>query len=878
MEIPAKYNPSQTEDKWYAYWLEHKFFHSEPDSREPYTIVIPPPNVTGILHMGHVLNNTLNDVLIRKARMDGKNACWVPGTDHASIATENKVVAKLKGMGIRKEDLSREEFLKYAWEWKEEHGGIILKQLRKLGASCDWDRTRFTMEPELSEAVINTFVYFYKKGWIYRGVRMVNWDPEGHTAVSDDEVIHRDTASKFYHMRYFISDGQGNPTDKYIVVATTRPETIMADAAVCVNPNDERHRWLKGKKVLIPLINKEIPIIEDEYVEMDFGTGCLKVTPAHDAHDYEIGLRHNLPVLDIIDDHGRLNEDAQILVGEDRFEARKKIAKMLEEAGNIEKIEDYTSPIGYSERTNCVIEPRLSAQWFLKMDQLAPTALASVEDGFIKFIPDKYRNTYRHWMENAHDWCISRQLWWGQRIPAWYLPDGSYVVEPDAEKALEAARAINPALNAEDLHQDEDVLDTWFSSWLWPISVFDPQMPGQPDHKPNADLSYYYPTNDLVTGPDIIFFWVARMIMAGNEFMKDVPFRNVYFTGIVRDKLGRKMSKTLGNSPDPLVLIEKYGADAVRLGMLLCSSAGSDILYDESQVEQGRNFCNKIWNAFRLVKGWNTDASVAQPESSAAAVKWFDSLLSQTLEIVEDHFAKFRISDALMTIYKLFWDDFCAWYLEAVKPAYGCGMDVQTYNATVGFFDSLLRMIHPIMPFITEELWQALEPRKEGETIMLQRYPQAKAYDAAFIESFRMACEAVAAVRNVRQEKGLSPKDALELRLDAAFPEDCVPVLVKLANVKVSRGEAEGQGVSAMVRTSKIFIVLEGLVNVEEEIAKLESELKYYRGFLESVRRKLSNEKFVNGAPEAVVANERKKEADALQKIESIESSLKSLK
>ena len=878
MEIPAKYNPSQTEDKWYAYWLEHKFFHSEPDSREPYTIVIPPPNVTGILHMGHVLNNTLNDVLIRKARMDGKNACWVPGTDHASIATENKVVAKLKGMGIRKEDLSREEFLKYAWEWKEEHGGIILKQLRKLGASCDWDRTRFTMEPELSEAVINTFVYFYKKGWIYRGVRMVNWDPEGHTAVSDDEVIHRDTASKFYHMRYFISDGQGNPTDRYIVVATTRPETIMADAAVCVNPNDERHRWLKGKKVLIPLINKEIPIIEDEYVEMDFGTGCLKVTPAHDAHDYEIGLRHNLPVIDIIDDHGRLNEDAQILVGEDRFEARKKIAIMLEEAGNIEKIEDYTSPIGYSERTNCVIEPRLSAQWFLKMDQLAPTALASVEDGFIKFIPDKYRNTYRHWMENAKDWCISRQLWWGQRIPAWYLPDGSYVVEPDAEKALEAARAINPALNAEDLHQDEDVLDTWFSSWLWPISVFDPQMPGQPDHKPNADLSYYYPTNDLVTGPDIIFFWVARMIMAGNEFMKDVPFRNVYFTGIVRDKLGRKMSKTLGNSPDPLVLIEKYGADAVRLGMLLCSSAGSDILYDESQVEQGRNFCNKIWNAFRLVKGWNIDASAAQPESSAAAVNWFDSLLRQTLEIVEDHFAKFRISDALMTIYKLFWDDFCAWYLEAVKPAYGCGMDVQTYNATVGFFDSLLRMIHPIMPFITEELWQALEPRKEGETIMLQRYPQAKAYDAAFIESFRMACEAVAAVRNVRQEKGLSPKDALELRLDAAFPEDCVPVLVKLANVKVSRGEAEGQGVSAMVRTSKIFIVLEGLVNVEEEIAKLESELKYYRGFLESVRRKLSNEKFVNGAPEAVVANERKKEADALQKIESIESSLKSLK
>ena len=654
MELSKKYNPSEVEDKWYAYWLKYKFFHSEPDNREPYTIVIPPPNVTGILHMGHVLNNTLNDVLIRKARMDGKNACWVPGTDHASIATENKVVAKLKDMGIKKEDLTREEFLKYAWEWKEEHGGIILQQLRKLGASCDWDRTRFTMEPELNEAVINTFVYFYKKGWIYRGVRMVNWDPVGHTAVSDDEVIHRDTQSHFYHMRYFISDGQGHPSDKYIVVATTRPETIMADAAICVNPKDERHHWMRGKKVLIPLINKEIPIIEDEYVEMDFGTGCLKVTPAHDANDYEIGLRHNLPILDIIDDNGCLNEDAQILVGEDRFVAREKIVQMLQEAGNIEKIEDYTSPVGYSERTDAVIEPKLSAQRFLKMEELAPAALAKVEDGLIKFIPDKYRNTYRHWMENARDWCISRQLWWGQRIPAYYLPDGSYVVENSFEKALSAAQALNPSIKAEDLRQDEDVLDTWFSSWLWPISVFDPKMPGNPEHKPNADLAYYYPTNDLVTGPDIIFFWVARMIMAGGEFMGDVPFRNVYFTGIVRDKLGRKMSKTLGNSPNPLDLIDKYGADAVRLGMLLCSSAGSDILYDESQIEQGRNFCGKIWNAFRLISGWSVDEKAEQSDANRLAVKWFDNLLSKSIEQIEDHYAKFRISDALMTIYKLF--------------------------------------------------------------------------------------------------------------------------------------------------------------------------------------------------------------------------------
>lgn len=879
MELSAKYNPSEVEDKWYAYWLKHKIFHSEPDEREPYTIVIPPPNVTGILHMGHVLNNTLNDVLIRKARMDGKNACWVPGTDHASIATESKVVAKLKGMGISKEDISREEFLKYAWEWKEEHGGIILNQLRKLGASCDWDRTRFTMEAELSEAVINTFVYFYKKGWIYRGVRMVNWDPEGHTAVSDDEVIHRDTKSHFYHMRYFISDGNGKATDKYIVVATTRPETIMADAAICVNPNDERHKWMWDKKVLIPLINKEIPIIRDDYVEMDFGTGCLKVTPAHDAHDYEIGMRHNLPVTDIIDDHGRLTGEAQILVGEDRFEARKKIVEMLKEAGNMERIEDYTSPVGYSERTNAVIEPRLSAQWFLKMDELASSALASVEDGYIKFIPDKYRNTYRHWMENARDWCISRQLWWGQQIPAYYLPDGRFVVENSAEKALEAAKALDPKITASELRRDEDVLDTWFSSWLWPISVFDPQMPGQPEHSPNKDLSYYYPTNDLVTGPDIIFFWVARMIMAGNEFMKDIPFHNVYFTGIVRDKLGRKMSKTLGNSPDPLDLIAKYGADAVRLGMLLCSSAGSDILYDESQIEQGRNFCNKIWNAYRLISGWNADSSAVLPESSAVAVKWFEAKLDKTIEEINEHFAKFRISDALMALYKLFWDDFCAWYLEAVKPAYGVGMDSLTLSKTREFLEKLLKMIHPIMPFISEELWQNMAERADGQTIMNQTYPRAGAWSQEVIDSFEMACEAVAGVRNARQDKGISPKEVLELSLDPTFPENVTCVVSKLANVNITTGKAEsGAGMSFMVGTGKAFIALEGLVNLDEERAKLEKDLAYYQGFLLSVRKKLGNERFVSGAPAAVIENERKKEADALAKIETIEASLAALK
>jgi len=879
-ELAAKYSAKEVEDKWYAYWLAHKFFHSEPNEKQPYTIVIPPPNVTGILHMGHVLNNTLNDVLIRKARMDGKNACWVPGTDHASIATESKVVAKLKGMGINKEDIGREEFLKHAWAWKEEHGGIILQQLKKLGCSCDWDRTRFTMEPELSDAVINTFVYFYKKGWIYKGVRMVNWDPEALTAVSDDEVIHKDTPSHFYHLKYYISDGQGNPTDKYLVIATTRPETIMADAAICVNPADERHHWLKGKKVLIPLINKEIPVIEDSYVEMDFGTGCLKVTPAHDVHDYEIGLRHNLPVLEIIDDHGKLNEKAQILVGEDRFVARKKIVKLLEESGNLLKVEDYTSPIGYSERTNAVIEPKLSAQWFLKMEELAKTALETVLSGRTNFVPEKYVNTYRHWMENARDWCISRQLWWGQRIPAYYLPDGQYVVEATPEAALKAAQAINPNIKAEDLHQDEDVLDTWFSSWLWPISVFDPEKPGHPEHQPNKDLAYYYPTNDLVTGPDIIFFWVARMIMAGEEFMGKEPFSNVYFTGIVRDKIGRKMSKTLGNSPNPLDLIDTYGADAVRIGMLLCSSAGNDIFYDEAQIKQGAAFCNKIWNSYRLVKGFQV-ADVPQTEAQKVAIEWFRAKLSDAVALVEDHYSKFRISDALMTIYKLFWDEYCSWYLEAIKPAFGQPIDAETYKTTLAYFEALLKLIHPVMPFITEELWQDLAERKEGETIMYAATPKADAFEAAVLENFTLATEAINSVRGVRSQKNIGPKEVLTLKIKGGeFPEAVIPVVEKLANVTVERVADFGsaQGVGFLVRTVEMFIALEGLVNVAEELAKAEKDLEYQQKFLQGVRAKLSNEKFTAHAPAQVIENERKKEADALSKIESLQAKIAQLK
>ena len=879
MDIPAKYDPSLTEDKWYSYWLEHKIFHSEPDEREPYSIVIPPPNVTGVLHMGHMMNNTIQDVLIRRARMQGKNACWVPGTDHASIATEAKVVARLKEKGIEKSSLTREQFLQEAWKWKEEHGGIILEQLKKLGASCDWDRTRFTMEPALSKAVINTFVYFYKKGLIYRGVRMVNWDPVGKTAVSDEEVIHKETKSKLYYLRYFLSDG-GKATDKYIIIATTRPETIMADAAVCINPNDERYHWLRGKKILIPLINKEIPIIEDDYVTMDFGTGCLKVTPAHDINDYEIGLRHNLPVLDIIDDDGCLNEKAQILVGQERFQARKNIVKMLEEVGNLEKTEDYISPVGHSERTDAVIEPKLSLQWFLKMDELAAKALKSVNDGKVKLIPDRFTNTYRHWMETVRDWCISRQLWWGQQIPAYYTPDGGCFVAASKEEAFAEASAKNPQLKIEDLRQDEDVLDTWFSSWLWPISVFDPEKPGFPDREPNRDLAYYFPTNDLITAPDILFFWVARMIMAADEFEGVEPFSNVYLTGIVRDKLGRKMSKTLGNSPDPLILIKQYGADAVRVGMLLCSSAGNDIFFDESQVEQGRNFCNKIWNAFRLIQGWEVDENAAPSPAASKAVEWFQSLLSQSIATIADHFSKFRISDATMTIYKLFWDEFCAWYLEAVKPAFGEKTDRFTYDKTISFFDSLLKLLHPFMPFITEELWQNLSPRREGETIMLQRQPDSGEVSSQALEDFEIARGCIINIRNIRQSKQISPKQAVELYVKKPFASSVSALISKLANVsRIEETEAFNQeqtGVNFMVGTTEFFVPVQ--VDVEAEISKIKAEIDRYTGFLASVRKKLSNERFVSSAPKAVVDLERKKESDALEKLKALDELLQRLK
>ncbi len=872
MEIPAKYDPTLTEDKWYSYWLKNNFFHSEPDDREAYTIVIPPPNVTGVLHMGHMLNNTIQDVLIRRARMLGKNACWVPGTDHASIATEAKVVAKLKAEGIEKSDLTRDQFLEHAWEWREKHGGIILEQLKKLGASCDWERTKFTMDPDLSEGVINTFVYFYKKGWIYRGVRMVNWDPVGQTAVSDEEVIHKETQSKFYYLRYFISEN-GKATDRYVTIATTRPETIMADVAICVNPADERFKDLKGKKVLIPLINKEIPIIEDEYVTMDFGTGCLKITPAHDINDYEIGLRHKLQVIDILDNFGKLNQKAQILVGEDRFVARKKIVKMLAEAGNFEKEENYLSQVGYSERTNAVIEPKLSLQWFLKMEEGAKSALEYVENDKIRLIPEKYKNTYKHWMENAHDWCISRQLWWGQRIPAWYLPDGSFVVEPDEMAALESARKINPSIKPEDLRQDEDVLDTWFSSWLWPISVFDASKPGFPDKSPNKELAYYYPTNDLITAPEILFFWVARMVMAGHEFCGTLPFRNVYLTGIVRDKQGRKMSKSLGNSPDPIKLIEQYGADGVRMGMLLCSNAGNDILFDESQVEQGRNFSNKIWNAYRLIQGWKVDQSMEANPQSKIAVKWFDNLLSQSIETINDHFDKFRLSDALMLVYKLFWDDFCSWYLEIIKPVMGGSMDKETYDGTIGFFDKLLKLLHPYMPFITEELWHNLEERRDGESLMLQQQPKPEKYSTELITKVEQAKGAIVNIRSIRQAKGISPKEPLELFVKGDFSEDLHPVIAKMANVssiKPMSMQSGQSGSSFMVGTVEFSLSLGNLVNVEEEISKIDAEIKHLEGFLIGVNNKLSNEKFVSSAPKNVVEMEQKKQNDAQTKIASL--------
>lgn len=897
MELDAKYSPSSVEDKWYSYWLKNKFFHSTPDNRPAYTIVIPPPNVTGILHMGHVLNNTIQDVLVRHARMTGYNACWVPGTDHASIATEAKVVNKLAGMGIKKRDLTREEFLKYAWEWKEEHGGIILEQLKKLGSSCDWDRTAFTMDEKRSESVMKVFVDLYEKGLIYRGLRMVNWDPKAQTVLSTEEVVYRDEKSKLYYLRYYVADADTNPVKPtgeegeilhkdskgryYAVVATTRPETIMGDTAMCINPKDPKNQWLRGHKVIVPLVNRVIPVIEDRYVDIEFGTGCLKVTPAHDVNDYALGKTHNLEVIDIFNPDGTLSEAAGMYVGQDRMDVRRQIAIDLDKADLLEKVEDYDNKVGYSERNqDTAVEPRLCKQWFLKMQHFADIALPPVLEGKIKFHPAKYVTTYRNWLENIQDWCISRQLWWGHRIPAWFLPtaegeEEKFVVAPTPEDALAKARKIKgyETVSAEELTRDEDALDTWFSSWLWPVSLFDGiNNPG------NEEIKYYYPTNDLVTGPDIIFFWVARMIMAGEEYMKDVPFSNVYFTGIVRDKLGRKMSKQLGNSPDPLTLIAKYGADAVRMGMLLCSSAGNDVLYDDSQVEQGRNFCGKMWNAFRLVQMWKVDEKLQQPQASALAVEWFSNLLDKTLATVEDHFGKFRINDALMAVYKLFWDEFCAWYLEIIKPGYGEGMDKATYEATLVFFDKLLRLIHPFMPFITEELWQAMSERKEGETVMLQQYPSAGKVDERIIADFEVAKETVAGVRSVRQDKNLSPKDKLNVLVDKSFPLATMPVVVRLANVDIACGEASAAAVSFVVGTTKVSVELAGHINVEEEIAKLEESLAYQQKFLASVRSKLANAGFVAHAPQTVIDGERKKESDCLERIASIESSLKALK
>ena len=872
MEIATKYNPVEVEDRIYAYWLENGFFNSDPDEREAYTIVIPPPNVTGVLHMGHMLNNTIQDVLVRRARMQGKNACWVPGTDHASIATEAKVVAKLREQGISKEQLTRDEFLKHAWEWKEKHGGIILEQLKKLGASCDWRRTRFTMDAELSNAVIDTFIYLYNKGLIYRGVRMVNWDPVGKTAVSDEEVIHKEINSKLYYLSYPVVGENASVT-----IATTRPETIMADVAICVNPNDERYVDLKGKKVLIPLINKEIPIIFDDYVTMDFGTGCLKITPAHDVNDYSIGVKYNLPVIDIIDNDGKLNQKAQILVGEDRFDARKKIVKMLETAGLLVKTEDYKSSVGFSERTDAVIEPKLSMQWFLKMEEMAKPALDYIMNGDIKLIPDKFKNTYKHWMENVHDWCISRQLWWGQRIPAWYLPDGGFVVAKTVEEAFLLAQAKCTNIKIEDLRQDEDVVDTWFSSWLWPISVFDPSVCGNPEKEGNADLNYYYPTNDLITAPEILFFWVARMIMAGHEFRGKIPFSNVYLTGIVRDKLGRKMSKSLGNSPDPLKLIEQCGADGVRVGMLLCSSAGTDILYDDSQVEQGRNFCNKIWNAFRLVKGWDVE-QIPQPDYAAKAVEWFDAQFNKTLKEIYDNFDKYRISEALMAAYKLFWDDFCAYYLEIIKPAYGKPIDQQTQAATLKIFENLLLVLHPFMPFVTEEIWSLLneEKNKPSETIMLTLQPKPCEFDEKTVDVFDQIKDIIVNIRALRQSKDISPKETLDLFINGSLDLSFMPILIKLANLsKVEKVEERIENASSfIVRTNEYYIPLGDKVNVAEELEKLNKELEYEKGFLAVVAKKLTNEKFVNSAPANVVAAERKKQADAESRIKILEENI----
>ena len=891
MELASKYNPADVEGKWYQYWLDHKLFSSKPDGREPYTVVIPPPNVTGVLHMGHMLNNTIQDILVRRARMMGKNACWVPGTDHASIATEAKVVNRLAQQGIKKTDLTREEFLKHAWAWTEEHGGIILKQLRKLGASCDWDRTAFTMDETRSKSVIKVFVDLYNKGLIYRGVRMVNWDPKALTALSDEEVIYKEEHSKLYYLRYYVADddmsgetgaeseivhrdAQGR---RYAVVATTRPETIMGDTAMCINPADPKNQWLKDKKVIVPLVGRVIPVIEDSYVDIEFGTGCLKVTPAHDVNDYMLGEKYNLPSIDIFNDNGTLSEAAGLYVGMDRFDVRAQIEKDLDAAGLLEKVEAYTNKVGFSERTNVAIEPKLSMQWFLKMQHFADMALPPVMNDELKFYPAKYKNTYRNWLENIKDWCISRQLWWGHRIPAYYLPKGGFVVAETPEQALELAKEKtgDANLKMEDLRQEDDCLDTWFSSWLWPISLFDGiNNPG------NEEIKYYYPTADLVTGPDIIFFWVARMIMAGYEYMGDMPFRNVYFTGIVRDKIGRKMSKSLGNSPDPLELIEQFGADGVRMGMMLAAPAGNDILFDEALCEQGRNFNNKIWNAFRLVKGWQV-ADIEQPEYAKLATEWFDSMLAKTAEEVNDLFGKYRLSEALMAVYKLFWDEFSSWYLEMVKPAYGQPIDKVTYEKTLAFFETLLKLLHPFMPFITEELWQHIYDRQPGESIMTQTLVKDMPYNEALIAQFEAVKEVISGIRTIRLQKNIAQKEALALEVTGENPvAGFGSVIAKLCNLsEIKQVETKSEGAAAfMVGTTEYAVPLGNLINVEEELKKLEADLKYQEGFLQSVMKKLSNEKFVSKAPANVIEMERKKQADAETKIAALKESIAALK
>ena len=893
MELAKTYNPEEVEGKWYQYWTDNHLFSSKPDGRKPYTVVIPPPNVTGVLHMGHMLNETIQDILVRHARMEGKNACWVPGTDHASIATEAKVVNRLAEQGIKKTDLTREEFLKHAWDWTEEHGGIILKQLRRVGASCDWDRTAFTMDEERSKSVIHVFVDLYRKGLIYRGVRMVNWDPKAKTALSDEEVVYKEEHTKLYYMKYYVSEDDGtgatgeegeiihqDAKGRYAVVATTRPETIMGDVAMCINPNDPKNHWLRGKKVIVPLVGRVIPVIEDEYVDIEFGTGCLKVTPAHDVNDYMLGEKYNLQAIDIFNDDATISEAAGMYVGQERFAVRKQIAIDLQEAGLMEKIENYDNKIGCSERTGVPIEPKLSMQWFLKMQHFADLALPPVMNDETKFYPTKYKNTYRHWLENIKDWCISRQLWWGHRIPAYYLPEGGYVVAETIDEAVKLAqeKSGNANLTAADLRQDEDALDTWFSSWLWPISLFDGIM--NPD---NEEFNYYYPTSDLVTGPDIIFFWVARMIMAGYEFTGKMPFKNVYFTGIVRDKLGRKMSKSLGNSPDPLDLIDRFGADGVRMGMMLAAPAGNDILFDEALCEQGRNFCNKIWNAFRLVQGWQVDDNAAQPETARLAVEWFDAKLRQSAAEIADLYSKYRLSEALMEVYHLFWDEFSSWFLEMVKPAYGSPIDKATYQSVLGAFDHLLHLLHPFMPFITEELWQHLTERKAGESIMVS--PQTIAApaegDDAVLANVEIVKNVVAGVRAIRNTKNISPRETLDLQVIGTDPVpayDCI--IVKMANVGgVTATENKGEGVSSfMVGTTEYAVPLGGLIDVEAELAKAEAELKHLEGFLNGVKKKLQNERFVNNAPAAVVELERKKQSDAESKIATLKETIASLK